>query len=451
MTSNTFGKEALCILALGFPIIITQVAQASIGFVDTLVAGQYGTLDLAAVALGSSIWIPLFLTFSGVLMITTPLIAQATGGNDRRKIALVFKQGIWIALALSVFAFIALQNAGVVLSLMEVEPELEARTLAYLNAISYGFPGIILYQLLRSYFEGLGKTRPAMYIAIFGLLANIPLNYIFVFGKLGLPEMGAAGCGIASAIVMWMEFVASTVFMRFHPRLKLPRIENVPGFDLNEILVILKLGVPFGFALLIEASMFSVIALLLAPLGTTIVASHQITLTFSGQIFMVPLSIALATTIRVGTLLGSGQPHNAWFSAKTSLVITTGIACVASLSILLLSEEIAGLFTSEAQLISMASGLLIISAFYSVSDAIQVTSAGALRGYKDTSIPLLFVFISYWIVGLPLGYILAMTDWILPRMEAAGFWYGLVIGLTLAAVLLLTRLKKVSSSAMAIP
>ncbi len=446
MQRHSFRHEIKQLLALGSPIIVTQLAQAAMGFVDTLVAGQYSTLDLAAVALGSSIWLPLFLTCTGLLMATTPLVAHATGAGQLQSIVTFFRQGLWISLLCGIGCVAFLFSADWILNVMSVEQDLAAKTMEYLKAIAWGFPALLLYQLLRSYFEGLGKTRPAMHIALFALLANIPLNYIFVFGKLGFPEMGAAGCSWASAAVMWMMLALGWAVMHYKTQLHLPRF-TLPWIDLRAFGQFLRLGIPMGISILIESSMFSVIALLLAPSGVLIVASHQITMTFTGLIFMIPLSLAIACTIRVGQMNGAGNPSAAWFTAKAAMVLTSCIALITSISIWLLARPIAELFTSEAAVISMASSLLLIAALFEISDALQVTAAGALRGYKDTSYPLLIVFIAYWVIGLPLGYILGLTDLLIPAIGAAGFWYGLVIGLSVAALLLIIRLKRVAHRA----
>jgi MATE family multidrug resistance protein len=182
--------EVKALLALGFPIMLTQIAQASMGFVDTLVAGQYSTLDLAAVALGSSIWLPIYLAATGILMATTPLVAFASGSKKTHGVLSIFRQGIWVAITLGIISVFILNSTTWVLDFMGVEASLAAKTQEYLQAISWGFPTLLLYQLLRSYFEGLGKTRPAMRIAFLALLLNIPLNYLFVFGKLGFTELG---------------------------------------------------------------------------------------------------------------------------------------------------------------------------------------------------------------------------------------------------------------------
>lgn len=307
MTLKHYRQELRYLLALGMPIMLTQLAQSSMGFVDTLIAGQHSTHALAAVALGSSIWLPLYLTAAGVLMATTPLVAYAQGEDRSLRLRSTVFHGLLVALVLGIACVAFLYHSRWILDWMGVEDALASSTVDYLRAIAWGFPPLMFYQLLRSYFEGLGKTRPAMYIAIIGLLANIPLNYILVFGKLGLPALGAAGCGWASALVMLLMLICGGIFIRYNPQLKLPS-DGHPRvcWSLQALADYLRLGLPIGFSILIESSMFSVIALLLAPLGTLVVASHQITMTFTGLLFMIPLSLSMACTIRTGQLAGAG-------------------------------------------------------------------------------------------------------------------------------------------------
>jgi MATE family multidrug resistance protein len=213
------------------------------------------------------------------------------------------------------------------------------------------------------------------------------------------------------------------------------------------ILTFLRLGLPIGFALLIEVSMFCVLALLLAPLGETVIAANQITISYTGMIFMVPLSIAMALTIRVGQLVGAGQGDAARHAVITGVMITLTIALVSSSLSLLLAESIVGLYTDREAIIGLAATLISIAAVFQFSDALQVSAAGALRGYKDTAVPLLMVFIAYWLIGLPVGYVLGFTQWLTAPQGAAGLWYGLLIGLSVGAVLLTTRLVRIARHA----
>lgn len=441
----TKKAEIKTLMLLAWPIMIAQLAQNTMGFVDTLMSARAGREDLAAIALGTSLWIPLYLAFSGILMAVTPLVAHLVGGRKDSETPLIFHQGVWVALLLGLISLWLLQNTQPLLSLLSLEPSLEDKTRRYLEAISWGFPALMVYQTIRGFSEGYGKTRAIMKIALLALLSNIPLNYIFIFGKFGLPAMGGVGCGWASAIVMWIMLLAGVIYTRHSQQFsRLPLWYPWHRPDFRRIATFLRLGIPIGIALLIEASMFSVIALLLAPYGEVVLAAHQITISYTGMVFMVPLSIAMALTIRVGQLKGAGQLAQARLAAFTGIQFTLVVALITTLLTILLAQQIARLYTADTEIVTLAILLLTIAALFQFSDALQVSAAGALRGYKDTFIPLLLVFVSFWLIGLPAGYILGMTDWLLPAMGAAGFWYGLLIGLSAGAVMLMTRLNRVS-------
>lgn len=435
-------NEIKILLQLGGPIMIAQLAQTAMGFVDTVMAGRASAQDLAAVALGGSIWLPLYLAGTGVLMATTPLVANQVGSNRCDSTGRTLHKGLCVAAFLALISTLILLNSDLILRHMGVEPALAAKTFAYLKAISWGFPAFLLYQVIRSYSEGFGKTRPVMKIAVLGLLCNIPLNYIFIYGKLGLPAMGAEGCGWATSLVMLLMLLAGLCYLKLSPNFR--EFQLLSQFHppaLQPLINFLKLGLPIGVALLIEASMFSIIALLLADQGEQVIAAHQITLSFTGLTFMIPLSIAMAITIRVGQLQGAGDGEGARFAAFTGIAITLACATLSSSFMLVIPEFITSWYTTDPVLIQSAASLVMIAALFQFSDAIQVGCAGALRGYKDTFVPLTLVFIAYWVVGLSTGIVLGRTDLLVPMMGAAGFWVALVIGLTIGAILLLYRLR----------
>lgn len=430
--------------------MVAQLAQNSMSFIDTLMSAQAGPEDLAAIALGSSLWLPLFLAVAGILMATTPMVAQLVGANHEGRTRPVFQQACWLALLLGALGVVLLRNAAPVLDLLQLEPTLQNKTQDYLDAISWGFPAFLLYQVVRSYTEGFGKTHPAMRIALLGVLCNIPLNYVLIFGKFGFPQLGGVGCGYATAVVMWVMLITGVFYLRhsavFSP-LKLFQGWQKPAVERQRTL--LKLGVPIGFSLLIEASMFCVLALLLAPQGENVIAANQITISYTGMVFMIPLSIAMALTIRVGQLVGANNTREARYAAGTGILITLGIAFISCALSLLLAAQIVALYTDHPLISSLAITLISIAAVFQFSDALQVSAAGALRGYKDTAIPLIMVFVAYWLIGLPVGYLLGFTDWLITPIGAAGLWYGLLIGLSAGAVLLGTRLYRISRHALA--
>ncbi|QOL25071.1 MATE family efflux transporter [Thalassotalea sp. LPB0316] len=447
MKSPHFIRNTKSLLKLAYPILIAQLIQNLMGFADTVMAGRVSSTDMAAVAVASSIWLPLILTIYGVIMALAAIVSQYSGKNAYDKVVNATYQTIWIALALgiSVIAFYYLL-APMIEANVELEPQLKSLMFEYLGYIVWGAPGFCLYLVLRNYAEGMSFTRPTMIISIIGLIINIPANYIFIYGEFGMPALGGAGCGIATALVYWAMFFGMLIYVYVSKHLaKVSLFKRIYGFDFDEIKHILKVGVPIALSLLFEVSLFSIVAILLAPLGADIVASHQIAINFSGLVFMVPLSFAMALTIKVGYCVGQQKYQEAKEICKDALIFGLMIAVVTALCTIVFREQIAAIYTNEAPVIELAASLMFLAALFQFSDAIQVISAGALRGYKDTTSILIITFISYWFVGLSLGVLLALTDTIVPRMGAAGFWIGFISGLTVAAVLLAWRLKIIQS------
>ena len=279
-----------------------------------------------------------------------------------------------------------------------------------------------------------------MLVSIAGLLINIPINYILINGKFGMPALGAVGCGWATSLVYWLMSGMMLLYIKKHQIYTelLPTKEMNPR--LQRIQEMLKLGLPIGINIFICGSIFAVIALLIGKLGATNVASHQIALNFSGLTYMVPMSLSFGITIRVGHILGQGNTEEARLRAFSGVLLSVLFSMISAITILVFPMAIIGMYTNDPAVIQGAAALLTFAAFYQVSDALQSSANGALRGYKDTRIPMVLVSIAYWVIALPFGYSLGLTDLIVTAMGPAGFWIGLITGLTCAALLLGSRL-----------
>lgn len=433
------------LLKLAVPIIIAQLANTAMGFVDTVMAGRVSPNDLAAVALGNSVWLPIFLLMSGILLATTAKVSHAFGRGAELEMGYLVRQALWLGLALGCGLGVLLWNAQPLMEAMGIDPILIKPAMGYLRAVACGFPFVAIYLVFRCYSDALGLTRPSMVIGILGLLLNIPLNYIFINGHLGLPAMGGVGCGWATAFVMAFMMIAMFVWVRWAPYYKSSQIFirfQWPQSPAQKSL--LALGLPIGVSIFAEASLFSVIALLIGGLGANVVAGHQVALNFSGLVFMIPYSLAMATTIRVGQALGANRPRQARFSAGVAMATGLICACVSASYMFLLREHIARIYTPDAAVLTVATSLIVYSAIFQFSDAIQVTAAGALRGYQDTRITMIITLFSYWAVGLPVGYMLGLTDQFGLAQGPAGLWQGLIVGLSCAAVMLGIRLHKIA-------
>lgn len=437
------GRELHDLLRLALPIMIAQVATTAMGFVDAVMAGRVSPRDLAAVALGNSIWIPVFLLMTGTLLATTPKVAQRFGAGKLHEISPVVRQALWLALVTGLSATLILISAEPILHLMKVDPELIKPCMGYLHGIASGLPAVALYYVLRCLSDGLGRTVPSMVIGLCGLALNIPINYIFIYGHFGVPAMGGVGCGWATAIVMWAMMLGMAGWVHWAPAYR--KIQLFSRFDWPQWAVIKRLvsvGLPIGIAVFAESSIFAVIALLIGSLGATVVAGHQIALNVSALMFMIPYSLAMAVTVRVGQSLGRQQPRDARFSAGVGMGAALAYACLSASLMYLLREPIASIYTNDPMVIQVASMLIVYSALFQFSDGIQVTAAGALRGYQDTRVTMILTLLAYWGIGLPVGYALGLTDWFGAARGPSGLWEGLIAGLTCAALMLLIRLTR---------
>lgn len=439
---NHYGFQAKRLVQLALPVLIAQVTQTMMGFIDTVMAGRVSAVDMAAVAIGTSLWLPALLFVQGLLLAFTPVFAHHHGANNQKAIQPLAFQAGYIAIIGSLGVILFLSFAENIFTMMELEPELARLSIGYLEGFAWGVPAFVLYQVLRGCSEGISYTLPTMIIGFVGLAVNIPANYIFIYGHFGMPAMGGAGCGLATALVFWAMFVAMIVYMQLHKKFaELAPFKSFHKPHLSTIWDMTKHGFPIAMALFFEVSLFAVIALLLAPLGANVVAGHQIALNFSSIVFMLPLSIGIAVSIRVGYYLGQDKTEISALIAKLGLGISFTLAMVTAVITVLFRTEIAYLYNDNPEVVTLAGSLMFLAALYQLSDSVQVVAAGALRGYKDTRSAFYITLFSYWAVGMLLGYILARTDLIVPAMGAHGFWIGLIAGLTTAAVLFALRLR----------
>lgn len=445
MNLTSFFSHTKSLVKLAYPILIAQLIQNLMGFVDIVMAGRVSAIDMAAVAVANSIWLPLILTVYGLIMALSVIVSQLAGAKNYLVISEQTYQTAWIALTLGL-SLIGLYYllVPIIAPIIELEGNLKPLLFDYLHYIVWGAPGYCLYLVLRNYAEGLSYTKPTMVISIVGLLVNIPANYIFIYGEFGAPALGGAGCGVATAIVYWAMFIGMLIYAFSSKILKQASLfDEFYWPNWLEIKHILILGIPIALSLLFEVSLFAVVAIILVPFGAETVASHQIALNFSGLIFMVPLSLAMATTIKIGHAIGNNNHQQA--KDYTSHAISLGLllAVFTAIITVLFRVPIVSIYTTELPVIELAANIMLLATLYQFSDTVQVVSAGALRGYKDTKSILYITFVSYWLVGLMVGLVLGITDWVVPKMGPYGFWIGFIIGLSTAAVLLAWRLNVV--------
>lgn len=442
MNLSNILLEIKQLVRLALPIFTAQVALTSLGVVDTIMSGWVGVDDLAAIGLGSSILLPVFIFTTGILLALTPITARYLGQKKPQAIMHSLQQGLWLAIPLGLISMLLLMVPQPLLNLLSLSDSVYRLTEDYLFWAAFGLPGIALFQVYRFFWEGLGITLPTLSISLTALLLNIPLNALFIWGYGPIEGMGAVGCGVATAIVMWSMLAGGWVYVRWA---KKTQIYRAPGLVkptwMGGIKPIIWLGLPMAFALLFEVGMFSFIVLFIAPLGTSVIGAHQIAMSFTSLLFMLPLSLAMAMTVRVGLAYGQENRVALMRSVLSGAGLALLFGATLSISTYLLREPIVSLYTDHKEVVYIALTLLIFAASYQVFDAIQVAMAGALRGLHDTQSTMWVTLFSYWGIGLAGGYVLAFNNPFGEPLGVYGFWTGIVCGLALAAMLLIFRLQ----------
>ena len=435
--------EARTILKLSGPIVLAQLTQTLMYFVDTVMAGRYSAVDMAAIAVASGLWFPVVMTMQGLLLALTPIVAQYYGSKQTKPVTHFTMQAMYLAMALAAALFIVMLYVHVPIDLLNMDETLRQKSLDYLYYVSFGLFPAAGYMVLRSMFEGIGNTKASMWISFVGILVNIPANYVFIYGKLGMPALGGAGCGIATALVFLAMFIAILIYGWFSRTTR--RYRTHPDsyrVNFKDIWQIICIGTPIAFSIFFEVTLFACIPLAIVHLGPIMVAGHQIAQNYSGIVFMLPLSLGMATTIRVGHLVGQQSLLELKKAVSTAIILAVLMSLVIASLTYILRNSIAALYSPDATVIALAASLLILACFYQVSDAIQVVSACALRGMKVTKPVFFITFIAYWPIGFGLGAVLGLTNWLVPAMGAHGFWIGIIAGLSVAAVLLAIILKR---------
>ena len=441
-------REVRATVGLAGPVVAAQLAQMSMGLTDTIMVGRLGKDALAGVALGNTVYSFLAVLCMGFVMAVGPMVSQAFGGGQREPIERSVRQGFWLAAALTLLPFLLLWNIGpFLLAIGQAEVAVEGAT-AYMRAISWGFLPFLWFVAMRGFVEGISRPWPVTIITFAGVALNVSANYVLMFGKLGLPRMGLAGTGWASTIVFWFLTISLGLFIVHESTLKQYRIFSKIGRpDWHYFREIFRIGWPIGIAFGIEVGLFMTTAVLLGTIGTTALAAHQIAIQCAAFTFMVPLGVGMASAIRVGQAVGREDWLGARRSGAVGMAIATAFMCLAAVAFWIFPRQIIGLFLdlripNNRPVVELAVTLLGIAAVFQVFDGVQVSAAGALRGLKDTRRPMLIGFISYWLIGLTVACTLGFAF----DLGAPGMWWGLVLGLAAAAVLLGTRFYRLTHS-----
>jgi MATE family multidrug resistance protein len=440
-----FGRETRALLGIAWPLIVNNLSVAGMQFTDAVMAGQLGAESLAAVAVGGSVWFMGFALVLGVLMAISPIASRHHGAGDEALIGRYTRQGLYLGVFLAVpIILFAWFLAAPTLAAIGIDLAFRDMTVGYVQMISLGAPGMFIFLALRFTTEGIGYTRPIMYTSIFALVCNVFLNWVLMYGNLGAPAMGAVGCGLASGISMWIIAIVLTAYMVsskvYEPLGLFSRLSPMRPTALKEIIF---LGVPIAITITAEAGLFNAVSILMGTLGPDITAAHQIAINFASTMFMVPLALNSAITVRVGYALGRGDFEYARFAGGFGVFVCALFMACSATFLLLFRDAVVSLYTQDVAVKGIAISLLLMAAVFQVADGIQIGAAGALRGYKDTRMPMAINIFAYWVIAFPLAYMAAVTYKLPPNY----IWGGFVAGLTVAAVMLTWRYARISRDA----
>lgn len=431
-------QKLIQLLYILLPIFVTQVAMQLMTFFDTVMSGNFSTTDLAGVAIATSIWAPVYTGLSGIFLAVTPIVAQHLGAGRKEAIAPNVTQAGYLSILVGsgiiAVGYFALEP---LLAAMKLEPEVHRVAKQYLAALAIGIVPSFVYTVLRASIDGLGLTRVTMFITLLSFPINVLLNYLFIFGRFGFPQMGGVGAGLATAITYIVIMIIAIVFLRRSDMMRTMGIlRQWGGVSLSRWKEVLRIGMPIGLSIFFEVSIFAAVTLFMSKYDTATIAAHQSALNFSSLLYMLPLSIAMSLTIMVGFEVGANRFADAKIYARIGMFSAMGLSSLCAFFLFLFHSEVAGLYTLDPHVREITESFLIFAIFFQLSDAIAAPVQGTLRGYKDVTAVSIIAFGSYWVIGLPLGYVLA--NW--TSLEAYGYWIGLISGLAVGAVALFSRL-----------
>jgi len=427
---------------LAYPVMLSQLGQVLVNVADSLMVGRLGAEPLAAASLATVIFYVIMVFGLGVSYAVTPLVAAADGEMDQSKIIGIFSNGLLVNTILGMLLALGVVLCTPILYYLNQPPEVVTLAIPYLRIITVALVPYMIFQSFRQFAEGMGNTRQAMYITLSGNAINIFLNYLFIYGKWGFPEMGLNGAGWATLIARTVMAISMGMFVYNAPQFRRFRAAfSSVHISKSIIRRILKVGVPAGLQFVFEVSAFGAAAIMMGWLGTKTLAAHQIAINLAAISYMMATGLASAGTIRVGNQLGRKDMINLRIAGNTCFVMVTVFMGFAAVVFIALRNYFPMLYIDDPEVIHIASQLLVVAAFFQISDGVQVVGMGALRGFEDVKVPTVIAVMAYWVVGLPAGYLLGFQY----GLGATGVWYGLLIGLSLAAILLFYRFQHKSN------
>ncbi len=426
-------------LKLAYPVIIGQLGHMMLGVVDSLMVGQLGAVPLAAASLVNGLILLIIVLGIGMSVALTPLVAIAKGSGNHEECGIILRQGLLINLIFSILLVGVVYFLADLINFLNQPEEVAVLAESYLKILSFSIIPFMMFQSYKQFVEGLSFTKPPMVILIVANIINVFGNWIFIFGNLGMPKLGLDGAGFATlttrifiAFVIYFYVRYSKELKQYDPSLKFKSI------NWRVIKKIIDLGIPGGFQMFFEVGGFAFAAVMIGWIGASELAAHQIAINLASITFMVALGLSIASTIRIGNYLGKKDMNGIKNAGYSALVIVAVIMGTFGLMFIFLKNFLPTLYIDDAEVIEIAASLIIIAALFQVVDGLQVVGIGILRGLTDLKAPMLIAFIAYWLIGLPVAYILGFVL----DFGVVGVWISFIVGLSLAAIFFIKRFQK---------
>jgi len=438
---SRFHWHIIKTLRLAIPVVIGQLGQIMVGVADTIMVGQVGKVPLAAVSLSNSIFSILLIFGIGVSYAVTPLAAKADGEKDDKSLKDLFQHALFLYTVMGILLSILVWSAaGFLPYFNQPEPVVE-EAMPYLMITAVSMFPFMIFQGMRQFSEGLSETSLPMYTIVGSNILNIILNYILIYGKLGLPEMGLMGAGIAT-LISRIVMALGMIYLMFTHRSYSKYVGRISlkVLSMNKIKKMLSIGLPMGFQFTFEVTAFSFSAIMIGWMGTVPLAAHQIAINLAAITYMAATGMASAVAVRVGNQLGRRDVTSLRYAAWTSVLLVCIFMTVTGVFFISLNHYLPRLYNDDVEVINAAASLLVVAAFFQISDGLQAVGLGMLRGLADVKVPTIITLIAYWIIALPLGYLLGFAF----DMGPVGVWYGLLAGLSVAAILLMNRFDRLT-------
>ncbi len=438
---QSFKSHAKDTLQLAYPVIIGQLGFIMMGVVDTLMVGGLGATSLAAASVSNSLFILILIIGIGISMAVTPLVAISVGALKYDECGVYFRQSLLVNMIVGIILFLLTYFAADFIAYLDQPIGVVKLSISYTKILGLSIIPAMLFQTYKQFIEGLSYTRPGMVVTLLANIINAAANWVLIYGKFGMPELGLDGAG-------WATF-SSRVFMGIFLMVYVMRSKNFKIYDVTFhfrginfpiIRKILDLGLPSAFQYIFEVGAFSFAVIMVGWLGTKQLAAHQIAINLASISFMSALGISSAGAIRVGNAVGKRDVNEIRKAGFTAIMLGAGMMACFGIIFISLNKVLPSLYIKDPVVISYASSLLLIAAIFQISDGVQAVGIGVCRGLTDVKGPTIITFIAYWILGLPIGYFLGFSL----KMQVVGVWIGLLIGLSVSATLLTIRFNKKS-------